>query len=195
MGKTFEFVFSIQQDEKLRKRIYELIESKEDEEFDIRGWRLYFDKKQNWVVITDNGTSDYLKTYFVPAGVSFDTLIHFMDPNRFGEEFEEKVTYLDNSMFSGITEYDGYALSAEDNLTQEERNQRIQKLKHKIYFKYVTLNNNLKKQFDMATYLDKTYWIQFKEFIYYDEEKDEYIFDPNLQEKARESFEEWEKDF
>ena len=99
MNRVFDFVFRIQRDENLRKQIYHLIESKEDEEFDIEGWHLFFDKKRNWVVITNNGTMDYLKFKFWPAEMSFDTLIHFMDPDKFDEDFDEQARYLDDKYF------------------------------------------------------------------------------------------------
>jgi hypothetical protein len=96
MNRVFNFVFRIQKNENLRNRIYKLDESKEDEEFDIEGWHLFFDKKRSWVVVTNNGTMEYLKYKFGPAEMSFETLIHLMDPSKFGEDFEEQVRYLDD---------------------------------------------------------------------------------------------------
>ena len=57
---------------------------------------MHFDKKRGWVVITNNGTMEYLKNKFGPAEMSFDTLIHLMDSRIIGEDFDEQIRYLED---------------------------------------------------------------------------------------------------
>jgi len=94
MVRTFDFVFSIQRDEGLRDQIYELLNSKEDSNYDIKGWHLFFDHNRKVVVITSNGIGDYLKSEFVPAEVVFDSLISVMDPAKHNDSCEFKMRFL-----------------------------------------------------------------------------------------------------
>lgn len=93
MIRTFDFVFTLQRDEAMRNRIYELMNSSINEEIDIRGWHLFFDQSRGWVVITDNGTDEYLHYKFTPAEIEYDSLIHLMDPVKLNEEIEFQMNY------------------------------------------------------------------------------------------------------
>lgn len=49
---------------------------------------MFFDQSRGWVVITDNGTDEYLHYKFTPAEIEYDSLIHLMDPVKLNEEIE-----------------------------------------------------------------------------------------------------------
>ena len=93
MVRTFDFVFILQRNENLRKEIYELMDSSYDEETDIGGWHLLFNPKRRWVVVTDNGSDEFLKYKFTPAEIEYDSLIHLMDPAKHNEEYDFKMNY------------------------------------------------------------------------------------------------------
>lgn len=94
MVRTFNFVFQLQKNETKRAEIYRLMNSENDEEIDMQGWHLLFDQKKKWVEVTNNGTDDYLECKFVPAEISYASLIHIMDPSKFGEEIEFEIRFI-----------------------------------------------------------------------------------------------------
>lgn len=95
MVRTLDFVFQLQKNETKRAEIYRLMNSEKDEEKDIQGWHLLFDQKRKWVVVTNNGTDDYLECKFVPAEISYESLIHIMDPSKFDEDIDFEMRYLE----------------------------------------------------------------------------------------------------
>ena len=49
----------------------------------------------------------------------------------------------------------------------------------------------VKKVFTMERYTELLYWLQFKQYIHYDEKTDTYYYDKELPERAKISFEKW----
>ena len=45
----------------------------------------------------------------------------------------------------------------------------------------------------MKRYSELLYWLDYKQYIHYDEKTDTYDYDPELPERARKSFEAWRK--
>ena len=95
MVRTFDFVFLLQKNETKRAEIYKFMKSEKDVEIDIQGWHLLFDNKRKWAVVTNNGTDDYLRSKFVSAEISYESLIHIMDPSKFDEDIDFEVRYLE----------------------------------------------------------------------------------------------------
>lgn len=96
MVKTLNLVFQLQGNAIKRAEIYKLMNADKDEETDIQGWHLLFDHIRKWVVVTNNGTDDYLQCKFIPAEISYEwSLIHIMDPGKFDEEINFEMRYLE----------------------------------------------------------------------------------------------------
>ncbi len=96
MIHTFDFVFVLWKKEQLREKVNSLMQMPDDQELDINGWRLHFDQKRRWVVISNNGSDAALAVKFQPAEMSYETLLRVMDPDHADKTMDNQVRYLDN---------------------------------------------------------------------------------------------------
>ena len=72
-----------------------MMEQSEDVEYDIHGWHLYFAQKRNVVIVTSNGTDDYLEWKFIPAEISYKSFLEMIESNGKREEgLELKIEFL-----------------------------------------------------------------------------------------------------
>lgn len=79
MIQTFDFVFHLQRDNKDRKNVLSIMNSNMNADYDYVGWHLHFDAERKWVQITDNGKDKYLSKKFIPAEMSYRTLLSIIN--------------------------------------------------------------------------------------------------------------------
>lgn len=95
MIRTFDFIFQLRTNNEKRTQVYNYMGSDDDMEMDIQGWHLMFDSKRRCVVVTSNGTDDYLQYKFIPAEIEYDSLRYLMNSNTNKKEAAMKVRYLE----------------------------------------------------------------------------------------------------
>lgn len=94
MIRTFDFVFILRRSEEERRKIVSMMEQTENAECEIKGWHLLFQQERKVVIVTNNGTDDYLAWKFIPAQISYDSLRTLMGMEAGNQNAELDIRYL-----------------------------------------------------------------------------------------------------
>jgi len=93
MIRTFDFIFYLRKSEKQKTFIYSKINETEDFEYDIQGWHLSFNSARKVVTVTNNHTDNYLDWEFIPAEISYASLINLVEGIVSDSELEIRYLY------------------------------------------------------------------------------------------------------